>query len=360
MAINIIGYGTKTAAMPSLSGSLVSGGAAPLTAGQYQIGTGPYTTLQWYDPITTLWRPLTSSPQAASLEISSDGYNYRVANLTGTVVGAIVTNGGTATMTNGIYPGNTGAAITAIVTATTTAFNVIVGGSVSTTVTVTAGGSGYTKVPALLVQNPPTGGLPMTCVAVLTSGAISSVTVVNQGAGYVTAPQIQILNGTGDTTGAGAVLTTTLDSTNQGKITALTLATSAGSLTAVPSITFGGATAGSPAATAIMCVTATAVTWATPNHSGNGNFGMIGSTVVAGSSTTTNPLYTTGLFVPRLGFTAYSTTGSPTTTVIVDGGLHQVAPGAVLIANSDGTINAATTATVTFGGVTDTIYGVTV
>lgn len=360
MAINIIGYGQKTAANPSLSISLVSGQAVNALPGQYQVGNGTYSTIQWYDPITTLWRPLVSSGQTGSFELSADGYNYRVANLTGTVVGAIVTNGGTATMTNGIYPANTGAAITATVTGTTTAFNVIVGGSVSTTVTVTAGGTGYTKVPTLLVSNPPTGGLPATMVATLTSGAISSVTVTNQGAGYVTAPTVTVLNGFGDTTGAGGVLTCALDSTNQGKITACTVGTSAASLTSVPSITFAGATAGSPAATAIMCVTATAVTWTGPNHGSNGNFGLIGSTVVAGSSTTTNPLYTTGLFLPRMGFTAYSTTGSPTTTTIVDGGIHQIAPNAVFVSNSDGTINASTTAAVTFGGVTDTIYGVTI
>lgn len=359
MGINIIGASLKTLAQPSLVATLLSGQVASILPGQYQIGNGSFTTIQWYDPVTTLWRPIVSSAQTGSFEVSSDGINYRAANLTGTVVGAIVTNGGTATMTNGIYPGNTAAAITAIVTGTTTAFNVIVGGAVSTTVTVTAGGANYTKVPLLLCSNPPAGGLPATATAVLTSGAISSVVVANQGAGYVTAPQWLVLPANGDTTGNGAVLTSTLDATNSGKITALTLASSAVNLTAVPTITFAGATAGSPAATAIMCVTATAVTWTGPNHGTNGNFGLIGSTVVAGSSTTTNPLYTTGLFLPRMGFTAFSTATSPTTTTIIDGGLHQIAPSAVFVSNSDGTINASTTAAVTFGGITDTIYGVT-
>ena len=51
-----------------------------------------------------------------------------------------------------------------------------------------------------------------------------------------------------------------------------------------------------------------------------------------------------------------STATSPTTTVIVDGGLHQIVPNAVLVNNSDGTINPATTTTITQGGVTDTSF----
>jgi len=109
-----------------------------------------------------------------------------------------------------------------------------------------------------------------------------------------------------------------------------------------------------------MCFTATAVTWTGATNAGNGSFGLIGSTVVAGSSVLTNPAITTGLFTPRLGFTAYSTTASPTTTTIVDGGIHQVVPSAVIVANSNGTISGSTTAAVTAGGVSDLSYAVAI
>jgi hypothetical protein len=78
--------------------------------------------------------------------------------------------------------------------------------------------------------------------------------------------------------------------------------------------------------------------------------GLIGSPVTAGSSITTNPAITTDMFMPRMGYTSFVASTSPTTTTIVDGGLHQVVPIAVLANNSDGTINAATTTTVAQGG----------
>jgi hypothetical protein len=370
--LSAIGAGKFSPTKAGKSITLTSGGAYMIPSGQYMLFLGRYSFLQFWDPIVNIWRNCQTGVNASAFPVISDGANFRLANLTGTVVGAVVTNGGTG-YTNGIYyptgypiannPNAVVQAGTAAAPSATVAagggtvlglFNVVVGGSINTTVTITTAGTNYTKAPTLVVSNPPAGGVPATMTCTISGGAINAVTVRNEGAGYITAPTVTVVNDPDDTTGAGGVLTVNATLTNSGKIIALTPAQYGAGMTSVPAITF--APASTTAATAIMCFTATTVTWTGPNHGTNGNFGMIGSTITAGSSITTNPVITTDAFIPRLGYTAMSTATSPTTTTIVDGGLHQVVPNAVLISNSDGTINAATTTTIAQGGVQDTSY----
>jgi len=74
-------------------------------------------------------------------------------------------------------------------------------------VTVTNGGSGYSGInlPTLLFSSPiGATAETATAVAVVTGGAITSVNVTNQGAGYYSAPTLTITQGFG---GSGAVLT---------------------------------------------------------------------------------------------------------------------------------------------------------
>jgi hypothetical protein len=358
MGINLMGAGVWGKKFQEIS--LPTGGLYAIPSGQYIVQPGQYTFVQYYDAGANIWRNL-NQPVAGggAMVVTSDGYNVRLANLTGCVVGAIVTNGGTG-YTNGIYPAGTGLGTAASPTATVAAgggtivptLNVIVGGVINTTVTITTPGSNYTRAPVLTFSAPPAGGIPATAICTISGGAINAVTVTNAGAGYTTAPTITVTNAQGDTTGSGGVLTVNSTLAQSGAISALTIANPGAGLTSVPAISFSPAS--TSAATAIMCWTATTVTFASPSNAGNGNFALINSTVVAGSSTTTNPAITTGLFVPRLGYTAMSTTATPTTTTIVDGGLHQVVPNAVLAYNSNGTISAAGTTTIAQGGVNDT------
>lgn len=369
MAINTIGYGTRTLSNPGVPITLPSGGLYTIPSGTWQVVPGDYTFLQWYDPVTALWLPLSGTLNSVPTLISSDGFNYRLANLTGTVVGAVVTAGGTG-YTNGIYypsgypiPNNPNAVVqasTAVAPTATVAagggtiaalMNVVVGGAINATVTITSGGASYTRAPILFVTPPPAGGVPATMVCTISAGAINAVTVTNQGAGYTSAPTVTVVNSTGDTTGSGAVLTVNATLAQSGIIVALTPANGGAGMTSVPSITFSPAS--TSAATAIMCWTATTVTFSGPSHGANGNMSFIGSALTAGTSTTTNPAITTGLFVPRVGYTTLTTTAGVTTTTILDGGLHQIVPNAIQIYNSDGTISAATTTTIAQGGVTD-------
>lgn len=360
MGFNLMGSGLW--AKKAQEVSLPTGGLYVLPAGQYAVQQGPFTFIQYFDAASQIWRNMNTPVAGGCTQlVTSDGYSVRLANLTGTCVGAIVTTGGSG-YTNGIYTPSQQLGTAAAPKATVAAgggtnlalLNVIVGGVINTSVTITAGGKSYTYPPILVFSQPPTGGVPASGVCTISAGAVNAVTVTNAGAGYTVAPTITVVNDPRDTTGTGAVLTVNATLAQSGAIAALTSSDPGAAHTSVPAITFTPAS--TTAATAIMCFTATTVTWATPNHSGNGNFGLINSTVVAGSSTTTNPAITTGLFAPRLGYTAMSTTGSPTTTTIVDGGLHQIVPNAVLVANSDGTINAATTTTIAQGGITDTSY----
>jgi hypothetical protein len=366
MPINQIGFGPKTTAFPTVPVTLTSGGTYVIPSGQYQVVPGQYTFFQWYDPISQIWRPYQTPAQSDSYTISSDGNNYRLANLTGTVVGAVITNAGTG-YTNGIYPPSAQLGTAAAPSVTVAAGGgsvlargtLIVGGAIPTAAgnfTITGGG-GYTYAPTVLISPPPAGGVQATATATISSNAVSAITITNQGAGYTAAPTITIVPNpldTAITTAATVVTSSTFALAGSGTVTAITFSINGAGMTSVPALSFSPAS--TTAATAIMCWTATTVTFTGASNAGNGNFGLIGSTVTAGSATLTNPAISTGIFTPRFGQTAFSTTATPTTTTIVDGGLHQIVPNAVLVTNSNGTISAATTTTIAQGGVTDISY----
>lgn len=371
MGLAVIGYGQKTQANPSTTIPLTSGEVYVLPSGEYLVVPGEYTFIQWYDPITTLWRTMGVPTQPHPMTLSSDGTNYRLANLTGTVVGAIVTNAGTG-YTNGIYypagypiPGNPNAVLQAATAAAPTvtfaagggsvlaAGNVIVGGAINSTITITTAGTGYTYPPTLIISNPPPGGVPASAVCTVSAGAINAVTVIDQGAGYITAPTVTVVRHQLDSTGAGGVLTVNATLAGSGTVTAITVPNNGVGMTSVPAITFSPAS--TTAATAIMCFTiTTGVAQTNASHMGTGNVGFAIGALTAGSSVLVNPTIQTGLFVPRVAYTAFNTTAGGGVTFL-DGGLHQIVPSGIAYAVlSDGTISAAATAVAqTVGGVTD-------
>lgn len=367
MAFNKLGTGTlKSMSDAGIGINLLSGQAYMIPNGNWIVNPGPYSFLQFYDPVAQTWRNFDGPFNDSCSIVVGDGSNYRLFNPTGTVVGAVVTNGGTAnTALNGVWPaGSTGG-----VTATTTAggsapagtalFNCIVGGAVNTTVTVTAGGSGYTRPPMVQFSQPAPGGLQATGYAVLTAGVVTSIVVTNQGGGYPKAPTVTLKNAPGDTTGSGATATATLDATNDGKLVAVTMADGGSGYAAVPTITITGL-AGSPAATAIMCftvVTATTVTGGT-NYTNGAQVRYVADKT-AGSNTTTNPAYTTGLYNPRDGYQNRTTTAGATGGVVIDGGLSQIdhSNNCVIEFASNGTVPGATTfVSGAPGGVEDTSF----
>ncbi len=344
----------KSMANGSTAVTLNSGQSQLIPCGDWIIMPGSYTVVEFYDPVGQAWRANGAAGSEAITFVSSDGANYRLFNLSGTVMGGVVTNGGTAnTAKNGIWAA--GSSSTTGVIATTTAgsaapagtaqFNVIVGGAINTSVTVVAGGTGYVKPPLVTFANPPAGGLVATGYAVLTAGAVSSLTVTNQGAGYTSTPQVILTNTPGDI-GSGASATCTIDTaTNGGKIVAVTMADRGSGYTAVPTVTIGGL-AGSPAITPIMALSViTAPTVTAASGGANGYQMQSVSGLTAGTNTTTNPLYTTSVVGIRNAVYAYGTSATFATQVLLDGGISQIASAnnCVFQLASTGTVPAATT-----------------
>ncbi len=107
-------------------------------------------------------------------------------------------------------------------------------------VTVTAGGAGYTSAPAVTFD-PPVGlnGLPVTSgvaatgTAVLTGTAVASVTVTNAGSGYTSTPGIHFDGGAG----VGAAAAATM---NKGVLTGLTITSPGRGYTSAPTVAVVG------------------------------------------------------------------------------------------------------------------------
>ena len=72
---------------------------------------------------------------------------------------------------------------------------------------VTAGGSGYTLAPTVVIDAPPSGGTQALASAFIFNGSVVSVAVNDPGNGYTTAPNVSFTGGNG----AGAAATAVLD-----------------------------------------------------------------------------------------------------------------------------------------------------
>lgn len=327
--------------------------------GTWGIQPGPYTFLQFKDPVSGTFKTRPTSATHVSF-YESDGTNMRLANTTGCVVGALITTGG-ASLTNGIGTAATGLTITASTGASV--WVPVVGGAVSTTLATATGtttaGSSYTYPPIVLIDAPPAGGTQATAICTaLSSGTVpvASIQILNQGAGYPTAPNVTIVNDARDTTGVGAVVVVTL--TGTGALTNMYPTDHGTPLTTVPTFTFSPATCG---ATAIMnfTVTAYALTSTTSGGSGypatGGAEALSVNNIVSGTPAFTNPIFDKGLTFPRparittaAGATIIITTGQ----IVEDGGLGIQAVPNLIIIPSAATTSAGLTATV--GGVSDT------
>lgn len=360
MGFNLMGAGAWT--KKPIPVNLPSGGTYILPSGQYKLKGGLYIIVQWWDPVMAAWRSFDEAVGNEKL-VTSDGWNVRLYNPTGTVVGAYVTNGGSG-YPNGIYPAGTpqtGSYVVATASAGLATFNVIVGGAVNTSVTITNGGAGYNNPPTLLVSDPPTGGLKATMTATVSGGAITGVTVVNQGAGYTAAPTITVVPHPNDTSiTTAAVLTPTL--TNSGRVTAVTLGPSGGNgYTTVPTISFAQSAGTTAAATAIACMSVTgvsAVSGGVNLVSASAYFNSI-PLATAKTNAPVNPLYEQGLFTPRQGVgVATVAAGAATAVTVIDGGLHEtVTVGLNWALNwTTAALAASPVGTLAFGGNSDTVY----
>ncbi len=176
--------------------ALPSGGVYVFPSGNYLVQTGPQTQVQWFDPNQQVWRGVGQPDWVLNL-ISGDGCNYRLVNLSGVVLGALITAAGSGG-TNGIGSVATGANVvyaapaSGLAQATASGY-AIVGGSVQAP-TITQAGSQFVMPPLILIDPPPPGGIQATAYATINSaGGVATIVMQNVGAGYTGSPNFYVI-----------------------------------------------------------------------------------------------------------------------------------------------------------------------
>lgn len=350
-------------------------------SGQYIADVGRYTVVQWLDPNTGIWRNRYPS-HGARAPLVSDGTNMRLTNYTGCPAGAILTAKGTG-YTNGV------GTVAVTVSSGNSVWQAIVGGAFSSAVTVTTAGA-YSYPPTIVFPAPPTGGLRATATAAIASSVISSITMVNRGAGWTgtvptsialnntsTTPasaffnpqsqQIQIVQDPRDTLAGGGVITLSSALADSGAITGLVMTDpGTAALTSLPTLSFASGVA---SAIVIMNWTVTGFTIGNAG-AGYGNAQPIQITGTGLTNTSTaytgdlNPAHNIGILTPRnfliSGVSTSAGAVSSATPVIEDAGWGiQRVPDAVVVqgagsASAIPSVNAILTMTV--GATSDTSW----
>lgn len=295
--------------------TLNTGQTQLIPPGWWWVTSDGYSVIQYYDPVNTIWRGWSSARKTPE-RVWSDGQNFRIANLTGCPVAAVVTaqGSGYAQSTTTVTANGTGGST----------WLPIIGGAISTSVTVGTAGSGYTIPPIVYFPAPPAPGVQATGYATLSTGTVSGITVTNQGAGYTVAPVPVILPSPFDPNIANIVpaAATTTISGNAGKLCAV-LCTNPGTSVAVPTLTVTGAGSSATATAVSMCtITAT-------SGSGGSNFtsGQNLAITVGGQSNAstvlTNPEIEPTAYVPRQGWGVPTVSGGAITGfTMTDNGLY--------------------------------------
>lgn len=169
---------------PTNEMTLQAGQAIAVPAGTWIVASsGNVSALQFLDPVTQQWENLSQLGAPFARTVRSDGFNFRVANLSGTAQGATVSAPGT-----GYVQGST------FVTpsAGNSLWTPVVGGALGA-VTITAPGAGFSIPPLVFVASPPPPGVAATGHATITAGAVTGITWDNPGAGYLTPPGIVLV-----------------------------------------------------------------------------------------------------------------------------------------------------------------------
>ena len=335
------GQNTTVISLPAASSQVIP-------AGSWGVGTGLYSDLQEFDPVTGIWRNIGNDSGTTFRWINSDGVNFRIANQTGQVVGALVTTAGAGYTSAPVITDNGGSAT----------YQAVIGGAVNTSPTIANGGKNYTYAPSIQISAPPSPGVQATATCTISGGVINAITVVNQGAGYTSAPTFSVVNDPRDTTGQNGQITGTL--TGAGTVTAVLVTNGGTAVTSVPALTFtGGGYTSTAAATAIMCFTTTAYT---VTSAGSGYVGNVLVTGLGGFPST-SPSYTNtyiqsllvrqrpALYGGALSSTALTATGQ----TLYDGGIFPGVPTGYVSGYVGTSATSAAQASFSVGGVTDTV-----
>lgn len=347
--------GSNTITMPP-------GGVAMVPAGWQSIDPGQYCFVQFKDPVTGVWRPMPTEGKRGHLTVNSDGFNYRVLNPTGCLLGILVTNGGdgySSAAPPSVAISSGGATAVAVIGGAIGAINFSINSG-----TVTSGvGDNYTFAPIVSIAAPASGGVQATATAILNTatGSLTGFRLEQQGAGYQAAPAVYISRHPFDPT-YGTIIDATAVATLTGSasVTAI-LVTNAGngSLGGVPAITVAAPSAGTQATAQALpglIVTGVGITTSGSN--------LFGQPVIAFSNprNTATPAYANtfiqrDIYLTRDARVAGAlASGNLSSATVLDGGLYQVVPTAgAVAAEVAGLVAIAPVVTVAMGSASDTI-----
>jgi hypothetical protein len=325
--------------------TLAPGQSIDIPSGQYTVSPGPYSFFQYLDPINLIWRGF-STARTPGGWIWSDGSNYRIANLTGCPVAAVVTVGGS---------GYVQSSTTCVANTGGSTWQPIVGGMLSLT-TVSVAGSGYGLAPLLFIAEPPAPGVQATGYCTITGGSVTGITLTNVGAGYQTAPAAVIVPSPYDpnlpTLPVQAVAS--FGVIGAGSITAI-LCTNNGA-PASPTLTIAGAGTGATA-TAVQCSTITSGSVAAGGAGFTGGYLTTVGGLPAAVPQWTNPAIQLTGAIPRPAQAGFFATGGSLISIstIYDGGLFFGTPVVVAGASAGNLQTTTASVTVVLGSTNDTV-----
>jgi hypothetical protein len=322
---------------------LAPGQSFVLPAGDWYINLGLYLVLQFLDPVTNTWQLVSGAAWTRGLSfLSADGFNARIANLTGCVVSASVINGGTGyvqatTTITAIGAFQTGVAVPTLLP--------IVGGALGETGTFTIDiptkGAGYGIAPIVMIPPPPpaqsnangVGGIPAVAVAILgASGSLTSVSIVDPGAGYPSAPICVVVPSPFDPNLSLGITqaTVSLSLTSAGVIMGALITNNGGPLVngSLGSITLsigGAGTSGSLTANVLQTVVSGTVSGTGTGFGTAIDILTYGGAPLAG--TITNNPFAEGLaFLPRQAQISSPSVTAGAVAAVYDGGLFESTP----------------------------------
>lgn len=215
-ALYPVNLGNTPFTAPTNQAELPAGGTLVIPAGRWLAVWGAHSTLQYLDPVTNQWENIFAIG-AGAMQLLSDGFSFRVANLSNVAYAATVSAAGS---------GYNQATATVTPSAGESTWQPIVGGAI-TGLTVVSGGSGYTMPPRVFIGAPSTPGVAATAIATVSGGAVTGFTMGAAGAGYISAPNVVIVADPND------------PGTNIVNATATATVGGAGTLTAVLLVDFG-------------------------------------------------------------------------------------------------------------------------
>jgi hypothetical protein len=331
---------------------LAPGDSFVLPAGDWYVSLGLYLVLQFLDPITNTWYTPAGAAWTRGLSfVSADGFTCRVANLTGCVVSASVINGGT----NYVQGTTTITAIGAFAPYAVPTLLPIVGGALglSTTFSLAVPGVGanYGVPPIIMIPPPPpaqanangVGGIPAQAIAVLgTGGSISSVSIINPGAGYPSAPIAVVVPSPFDPNLSLGITNATVafSLTSSGVIMGALVTNNGGPLPngSLGSVTLsigGAGSSGSLTANVMQTIVTASIATVSTGFSGVGILQTGGGAPVQGTITNgPDSLYLS--FEPRQA-NITGTLGTLSNGAVYDGGLFESAPTVAVLAGPGAT-----------------------